>query len=35
MAGGAADVIHKDDVDSVRLAEAVGRARGDQPKRGD
>jgi len=32
MAGGAADVIHKDDVDSVRLAEAVGRARGDQPK---
>jgi CheY-like chemotaxis protein len=34
IAGGASDVIHKDDLDSVRLAEAVDRARaGDQPKR--
>ena len=32
MAGGATDVIHKDDVDSVRVAEAVDRARSDQPK---
>jgi len=27
LAGGASDVIHKDDVDSVRLAEAVDRSR--------
>lgn len=34
LAGGAADVIHKDDVDSVRVAEAVDRARSaDHPKR--
>lgn len=33
IAGGAADVIHKDDVDSVRVAEAVDRAGADQPKR--
>jgi CheY-like chemotaxis protein len=33
IAGGATDVIHKDDVDSVRVAEAVDRARADQPKR--
>lgn len=32
IAGGATDVIHKDDVDSVRVAEAVDRARADQPK---
>lgn len=32
MAGGATDVIHKDDVDSVRVAEAVDRARSDPPK---
>ncbi len=27
IAGGASDVIHKDDLDSVRLAEAVDRSR--------
>ena len=31
MAGGATDVIHKDDVDSVRVAEAVDRARSELP----
>lgn len=33
IAGGASDVIHKDDVDSVRLAEAVNRARASDPRR--
>jgi CheY-like chemotaxis protein len=31
IAGGASDVIHKDDVDSVRLAEAVDRSRALEP----
>ena len=31
IAGGASDVIHKDDVDSVRLAEAVDRSRPLEP----
>jgi CheY-like chemotaxis protein len=31
IAGGASDVIHKDDVDSVRLAEAVDRSRALDP----
>ena len=35
IAGGASDVIHKDDVDSVRLAEAVDRSRPlEPPKKG-
>jgi CheY-like chemotaxis protein len=33
LAGGASDVIHKDDVDSVRLAEAVDRSRASNPRR--
>ena len=33
IAGGASDVIHKDDVDSVRLAEAVDRSRASDPRR--
>ena len=33
IAGGASDVIHKDDVDSVRLAEAVDRSRVSNPRR--
>lgn len=33
IAGGATDVIHKDDVDSVRVAEAVNRARASDPRR--
>jgi CheY-like chemotaxis protein len=33
LAGGASDVVHKDDVDSVRLAEAVDRSRASDPRR--
>jgi len=32
LAGGASDVIHKDDVDSVRLAEAVDRSRASETR---